>query len=84
MLYIACGVLKEYRGQGIGTKLFNEVEKWALENDIIRLDLTVVTENEAAIALYEKLGFEKEGIKRASFYLEGRVLDQYYMGKLLK
>jgi RimJ/RimL family protein N-acetyltransferase len=37
--------------------------------------------NEAAVSLYKKMGFEIEGIKKKSLNIEGKYLDEYYMGK---
>jgi RimJ/RimL family protein N-acetyltransferase len=81
--YIVIGMLKEYRGKKIGTKLFEELEKWTLENNITRLELTVVKNNEGAIKLYEKVGFKIEGIKEKSMIIDGNYVDEYYMGKIL-
>ncbi len=81
--YIVCGIRKQYRGQGIGTRFFQELDAWALENSLRRLELTVVCENKVAVKLYEKSGFVIEGIQRKSFCLNGKYLDQYYMGKLI-
>lgn len=82
--YIVIGILKNYRGKKIGTKLFYELEKWALENTITRLELTVMTHNEGAIGLYEKMGFKIEGLKEKSLMIDGNYVDEYYMGKVLK
>ncbi|WP_066175809.1 GNAT family N-acetyltransferase [Bacillus marinisedimentorum] len=81
--YLVAGVLKEYRGIGIGTELFKEMEKWAVDHGIHRLELTAVTQNEAGVALYKKIGFEIEGTKRDSLFIGGRYVDEYYMGKLI-
>ena len=81
--YIVIGMLKEYRGKKLGTKLFEQVEKWALENKITRLELTVIKNNEVAIKLYEKSGFNIEGIKEKSMIIDGNYVDEYYMGKIL-
>lgn len=81
--YIVIGMLKEYRGKKLGTKLFEELQKWAVENNITRLELTVVNNNEAAIKLYEKAGFKIEGIKEKSMIIDGNFVDEYYMGKIL-
>ncbi|GAA0076797.1 GNAT family N-acetyltransferase [Clostridium sp. CTA-5] len=80
--YIVIGILKEYRGKKLGTKLFEEVEKWALENHITRLELTVVKGNKAAIKLYEKSGFKIEGLKEKSMIIDGNYVDEYYMAKV--
>ena len=39
---IVIGILQEYNGRGIGTRLFKEVEKWAKLHDVWRLELTVI------------------------------------------
>ncbi|HEY4600674.1 MAG TPA: GNAT family N-acetyltransferase [Cerasibacillus sp.] len=81
--YIVVGILNDYRGKGIGTKLFNALDRWASNNNIHRLELTVVTKNEAGLALYKKQGFEVEGTKRDSLFIDGEFVDEYYMSKLL-
>lgn len=81
--YIVIGILNQYRGQGIGTKLFMELEEWALNQKIHRLELTVITKNEVGVVLYKKMGFEIEGIKRDSLYIDGEFVDEYYMSKLI-
>ena len=81
--YLVVGILKDYRGKGYGSMLFRKMEQWARENGITRLELTVMTENEQARHLYEKMGFIMEGKKERSMIVDGRAVDEYYMGKLL-
>ncbi len=81
--YLVIGILPEYRGKGVGTQLFQQLEKWAAAQGISRLELTVVIENEAGLALYKKQGFEVEGTKRQSLKINGRLVDEYYMSKLI-
>ncbi|MEH7236825.1 GNAT family N-acetyltransferase [Bacillus sp. JJ1562] len=82
-VYIVIGILKDSRGKGVGTQLFNELEKWALSHQIHRLELTVVTQNAAGLSLYKKMGFEIEGTKRHSLLINGVFVDEYYMSKIL-
>jgi len=82
-VYIVIGILKDYRGQGIGTKLFARLEEWAREQSLRRLELTTVTRNEPGVALYKKMGFEIEGTKKDSLFIDGEFVDEYYMSKLL-
>jgi RimJ/RimL family protein N-acetyltransferase len=82
-VYLVIGILAKYRGRGIGTKLFKQLENWAIIQKIHRLELTVVTRNEAGLKLYQKMGFEAEGTKRHSLYINGEYLDEYSMSKLL-
>lgn len=82
-VYLVAGILKEHRGQGIGTMLFEELDRWAREHEIHRLELTAVIHNQAGIALYKKAGFQIEGTKKHSLRINGEFVDEYYMGKLI-
>lgn len=81
--YIVIGILKQYQGQGIGAALFRELDRWARDTEIVRLELTVMAHNELAISLYFKNGFEIEGTKRKSLMIDGQWVDEYYMSKIL-
>lgn len=81
--HIVIGILRDYRGKKLGVELFQEMEKWALEINITRLELTVMTHNEGAIKLYKKMGFKIEGIKEKSLKVNEKYVDEYYMCKIL-
>lgn len=81
--YIVVGIVKDYRGKGVGTLLFDKLEQWAHLNQISRLELTVAAENTAGIALYKKRGFQIEGTKRNALWIKGECVDEYYMAKIL-
>ncbi|MCA1053738.1 GNAT family N-acetyltransferase [Rossellomorea aquimaris] len=81
--YIVVGILREFRGQGVGTRLFQTLEIWAKQQGIKRLELTAVTKNTAGIALYQKSGFEIEGTKRKSLIIDEEFHDEYYMSKII-
>ncbi|WP_226035146.1 GNAT family N-acetyltransferase [Aquibacillus saliphilus] len=81
--YLVIGILESFRGIGVGTKLFIELEKWAIEQNLHRLELSVVNQNEEGLGLYKKMGFEMEGIKRHSLLIDGQFYDEYFMSKLL-
>jgi len=80
--YIVTGIRKAFQRQKIGTRLFKELDGWAIQNQIRRLDLTVMTPNLPAKNLYEKQGFIVEGVKKDSMYVNGEYLDEYYMAKI--
>lgn len=82
-LYIVIGILQVFTGQGIGTQLFEEMEEWASRRNIHRLELTVMTPNEAGIRLYKKRGFSIEGTRIHACLVNGQYVDEYYMAKLL-
>lgn len=82
--YISVGIRQACQRQGIGTEFFLRAENWAKESGIVRLELTVECENDGAKTLYERMGFEIEGIRPKSMKVNGRFVDEYYMGKILK
>ncbi len=81
--YIVVGILRDHSGKGIGTRLFENLDKWAGENGVRRLELTVECHNHAARHLYEKSGFKIEGIRAGSMLVDGNFVDEYYMAKIL-
>ncbi|WP_349947553.1 GNAT family protein [Lacrimispora sp. BS-2] len=81
--YIVVGIRASYQRQGIGTSFFKQLDKWANEKGVTRLQLTVMCNNDAAKHLYEKNGFTVEGIKKNSMIVDGTYVDEYYMAKLL-
>lgn len=81
--YIVVGIREPYQHQGIGTEFFKKLDEWAHQNRIVRLELTVMRPNIAAFNLYQKNGFEVEGIKKKSMYIDGEYIDEYYMSKIL-
>lgn len=57
----------EVRRRGIGRKLIADILDKANERGVEKIFLEVRETNEPAIALYEKMGFEKNGIRK-NFY----------------
>ena len=81
--YMVAGVHSDSRGKGVGKALFSHVIAWAKSVNLHRLELTVIAENASAVALYQKMGFEIEGVKRDALLINGSYVDEYYMAKLL-
>lgn len=81
--YIVVGVRRPFQGKGIGSRFFNELDLLARQNGIKRLELTVMCPNKAAKHLYEKNGFDIEGIRKNAMYVDGEYIDEFYMAKLL-
>lgn len=80
--YIVVGIREKFRRKGIGKRLFCDLDLWAKENNISRLELTVMCQNTIAKQLYEKNGFEVEGTKRNAIFMNGKYIDEYYMSKI--
>ena len=81
--YIVVGIRKTYRGQGIGSNFFKNLDEWALQNNISRLELTVMCPNQIAKHLYEKNGFVVEGMKKNAMFVNGAYIDEFYMAKMI-
>jgi RimJ/RimL family protein N-acetyltransferase len=82
-LYVVIGVLQAWVGRGVGRSLLEALEAWAQSRQLHRLELTVDVTNHRAIALYQKCGFEREGVKRHSRNMGGEYVDELYMSKLI-
>jgi L-phenylalanine/L-methionine N-acetyltransferase len=78
-------IAPEKKGKGMGSKMLAEIIQLAKEAGVKRLELSTYVINKPAIALYEKFGFEKEGILRNYTWLknENRYLDEVMMSLLL-
>ena len=76
-------VLKKYWGQGIATRLIEMLLLHARENGITDVTLFVRSDNERAISLYKKCGFEKIGTHKNYFKVKGRYYDADFMQILL-
>jgi putative acetyltransferase len=73
----------DYWGRGIGSKLMTAAldvaDNWL---DLKRIDLSVFVDNEPAIHLYKKFGFETEGARRKVAFGEGAWRDDLVMARL--
>ena len=83
---VAIALLKEYWGQGIGTRMFEELIRIAKTNErLIQIELEFVEGNSRARALYEKMGFRITGVRPNAIMLkDGTLLGEYTMIKELK
>jgi ribosomal protein S18 acetylase RimI-like enzyme len=73
--WLGMGVLKEYRGQGIGNALLHQALAEARNRGLERVELGVYASNLAAIHLYEKFKFQIEGRKKSARKIDGSYDD---------
>lgn len=83
---VAIALLSEFWGQGIGTKMFEEMiriaESW---KDVSQMELEFVEGNGRARGLYEKMGFRITGVRPNAIRLkDGSLRNEYLMVRELR
>ena len=80
---LGMAVQGRFQSQGVGTALMKALvdlaDGWL---PVTRLELTVFTDNERAIALYRKFGFALEGTHRAYALRNGSYVDVHCMARI--
>lgn len=80
---VGMAVRGDWHGRGVGSALLTETlslaDNWL---HLLRLELTVFTDNEAAIKLYRKFGFVIEGTHVGEALRDGRFVDGYTMARI--
>lgn len=69
---VGLGVLKDSRRRGIGPALLRAALENARSSGLTRIELDVREDNATALALYERLGFQREGVKRNAVRVDGK------------
>lgn len=73
----------DHQNQGVGSALITAIldvaDNWL---KLVRVELEVFADNARAIHLYEKFGFEREGIKRAGAIRNGVYVDEIVMARI--
>jgi RimJ/RimL family protein N-acetyltransferase len=72
-------VAASHRRRGIGTALLDAAVQWGREAGVRKLELHVFPWNSAAIALYERYGFVKEGYRRGHYRRGDEYVDAILM-----
>ena len=82
---LGMGVKDNVQGKGVGSALLAKVtdlaDNWL---NLTRLELTVYVDNERAISLYKKFGFEIEGESIAFAFRQGEYVNAYHMARIAK
>jgi putative acetyltransferase len=80
---VGMAVSVAWQGKGVGSKLLaaalDVADNWM---NLHRVELSVYADNEAAIALYRKFGFEDEGLFRDYAVRDGQWVDTLSMARL--
>jgi putative acetyltransferase len=80
---LGMGVDPAFHRRGVGSALMAAMvdlcDNWL---QVTRIELTVFADNVAAIGLYKKFGFEREGTARRHAMRNGELVDTDYMARL--
>ncbi|HXD30577.1 MAG TPA: GNAT family N-acetyltransferase [Pyrinomonadaceae bacterium] len=80
---LGIGVHDDWQGKGVGAALIRAgldlADNWL---NLTRLELEVYADNDGAIHLYERFGFEHEGTLRQHAFRDGHYVDAKVMGRL--
>jgi RimJ/RimL family protein N-acetyltransferase len=64
---LAICIAEDWRDVGIGSELVVGAQHWVRERGLRKLALGVFPDNERAIAVYERAGFVREGLRRLQY-----------------
>ena len=80
---LGISVARAAQGQGVGgalmTALCDYADRWL---NTLRIELTVYTDNDVALRLYQRFGFQIEGTFRGYAMRDGRYVDAFAMARL--
>jgi L-phenylalanine/L-methionine N-acetyltransferase len=82
-MHLGMTVREDFQGKGVGTALMRALttlaDGWL---NVFRIELTVYTDNERALALYRKFGFVIEGTHKSHALRAGRYVDSHSMARV--
>ena len=72
-------IAEDWRDVGIGSEMVAAAQRWSRERGLFKLSLGVFPDNERALAVYEKRGFLREGLRRMQYRTGGEFRDEVLM-----
>lgn len=82
--FLGIVILTDFREIGIGTAMTDYMMRWARQERLEKISLSVFSTNKRAIRLYQKFGFELEGTIKRQYKIEGEYVDELFMRRFLK
>jgi ribosomal protein S18 acetylase RimI-like enzyme len=80
---LTLGVLEEYRGSGIGSRLMDRGLSWAAESGFHKVYNSVPATNQAGIEFLGDHGWNTEAIRRDHYRIDGEFVDEVMMAVTL-
>lgn len=79
---LGMGLMPAYRGRGLGERLLRAALDAAGDFGFTRVQLGVFAGNARAVALYRKVGFVEEGVRRGYLLIDGVLIDEIMMARI--
>jgi ribosomal protein S18 acetylase RimI-like enzyme len=76
VVYLTMGLLDEYRGLGIGSRIMDRACTWAGEYGYRKVSSNVPATNDSAIEFLETNGWEREGVRPDHYRIDGDTVDE--------
>jgi RimJ/RimL family protein N-acetyltransferase len=84
VVMLGMSIVADARGRGGGRMLMDAAMAWLRDSDMHKVELEVWPDNERAIGLYERFGFEVEGTRRDHYRRrDGSLRSSLMMARLL-
>ncbi|WP_176545089.1 GNAT family N-acetyltransferase [Bacillus sp. AFS041924] len=78
-------VTPTYRGKGVGKKVLSHAIQDAIKiEEILQIELAVISSNQSAKRLYESVGFESFGTEKRALFVNNQFYDEDHMVKVIK
>lgn len=81
---VELGVEKQFRRNGIGSKLLQKCLLVAESKKICRIEAGIIAHNQKALNLFHKFDFFKEGERIDSFLINNRFVNEVLLAKIIK
>ena len=63
------------RGRGVAGRAIELVSRWAFDLGLARIEAVIDVENQPSQKVAERAGYKREGVRRSSYFKEGRRAD---------
>ncbi|KAH6657795.1 acyl-CoA N-acyltransferase [Truncatella angustata] len=81
---IGLQIADEYQNKGYGREAINWALDWSFTfGDMNKVEIGTASYNDRAAALYESIGFKREGVKRQAFFMNRKYWDIIDFGMLV-
>ena len=77
---LTVGIVEEYRGHGIGSRLLERGLEWAADTGLSKVYNSFPATNEAAIQFFDDHGGEIEAVRSDHYRIDGDPVDEVMMG----